>query len=268
MKHFLVMAFLAFGAHSGRAQGVGDYQRQAIAKYPALGQSGSSFHTKFMTLYSEAKAQKSALLNDPAWPSKLADQTAQALASGSADAPPVPKRRAFDNIDFGDSKKVVQQKLRQSTKLKPLIKDSILFDKGYIDGEYLLDVGEDSYRVYFDFIDDRLFELSFHSRSRNASFYETLVKRAWESARQIAVTRFGEPTKSTGYPKFFEMKNGYSIRSDVWDLEDKQVRLAVGDHDSTYYATLELTDKELAAKQKSRDASKKTEAQKAAAAGF
>lgn len=53
-------------------------KRRAIAKYPALSQSGSLLNSKFVAAYQRLLAQKAQRLTEPDWFEKLADEVATA----------------------------------------------------------------------------------------------------------------------------------------------------------------------------------------------
>ena len=55
-------------------------QRAAVAKYPALAVAGSEMNSRFVFRYKALLAQGSPRLQDPAWPTQLADECAAASA--------------------------------------------------------------------------------------------------------------------------------------------------------------------------------------------
>lgn len=182
-------------------------------------------------------------MQDPTWPLKLADQAAAALAP--------PKRPAYELIDFGDSKKVVREKLRKCTGIKPYAKTAIHIQRGFIDGVYELKLGDDSFLLYFDFVGDQLYSITFQSEDVKEALFETTAKRAWKSLRDFAVSRFGEPTTADRAPELADLRNGYTARTDSWESNDKEVRLGFAKEKYAYSATLRLLDKELSARAKS-----------------
>lgn len=205
-------------------------------------------------------------------PKKATDYYQKAQAQQAAYRPD--DRRAVDTLNFGDSEAVVLEKLVHSTKIKPSFSDpkdqAVAIKYGGLNGNFRITVNTDLiFPLYFEFLDNRLSDISIHSWPElDASWYETRVKRAWKDLRDLAISRFGQPTKSNGYPAISEMVNGHSVRSDTWELQSKTVRLAVAEHNAEFYATLKLTDKALAAEQKARADRELNATKKSAAEGF
>lgn len=75
----VVILAAGLGTHA-LAQSSAEFQRQAVAAYPALAQEGSPFHAKFMELYEAAKKNDPDFFNDPRWPFTLAGRVNQILA--------------------------------------------------------------------------------------------------------------------------------------------------------------------------------------------
>lgn len=54
-------------------------QRAAVARYPALGRSGTEFNTRFVTAYRQLRTRQPEYFSDPEWPLRLADEIARDL---------------------------------------------------------------------------------------------------------------------------------------------------------------------------------------------
>ena len=57
---------------------VAQAQQAAVAKYPALAVAGSEINSRFVFRYKRLLAEHSSRLQDPAWPTQLADECAAA----------------------------------------------------------------------------------------------------------------------------------------------------------------------------------------------
>jgi len=147
-------------------------QRLATAKYPDLKNKASSFHAKFTELYGAAKSDGKGLLDDPNWPMVVADMAATAL-------------RAYDTLNFGDSKEVVIGKLKQSTRLKPYDTETIRAKPDEIDGAYYLDVNGEAFKAYFTFYKSELAEVAFCSPPADIFAYNGRVEVAWKARSGI-----------------------------------------------------------------------------------
>ena len=207
-------------------------QRLATAKYPDLKNEASSFHAKFTELYGAAKSDGNGLLDDPNWPMVVADMAATAL-------------RAYDTLNFGDSKEAVIGKLKQSTKLKPYDTESIRAKPDEIDGAYYLDVNGEAFKAYFTFYKSELAEVAFCSPPADIFAYNGRVEVAWKAIRDLAVLRFGEPAKSWGFPDSLKVMRaqGAQFLSDKWDIDGKEVTVGVSCGKHTYNPQLTVSDK-------------------------
>jgi TPR repeat protein len=207
-------------------------QRLATAKYPDLKKEGSAFHTKFMELLNAALKDGRVRLDEPDWPMKFADMAATAL-------------RAYDNLNFGDSKEVVTGKLGQSTKLKPYGTGSIKAKPDEIDGAYYLDVDGEVFRTYFTFDKGHLAKIAFCSLPVDLLSYNGRVQVTWKAIRGIAILRFGEPTTTWGFPNEYKLlaAQGSQFFSDKWELEGKEVTVGVGCENHKFFLQLTITDK-------------------------
>ena len=189
------------------------------------------------------------------------------LGNGNSggDAPAVQQDRkpAFENIYFGDSRAMVAQKLKSSTKLSR-DPDMIISDDELTG--YHLDINDQHMAAIFEFLDDHLYQISFGFGS-DYRFY-SLVESAWQSLRDVGIAKFGEPTSSHGKPDFLELKEGYIVWSDDWAFNGRHVKLGMEKYDTGVNATLYLSDDGLTAKKEAMEQEKQKESVKAAAGGF
>jgi len=81
LRATLVLA-LAVAAHA--QQTVADWQREAVRKYPELGQKGSALNGLFVSEYSRLSKEEPAFFSDPQWPMILARECEGQLKPGSA----------------------------------------------------------------------------------------------------------------------------------------------------------------------------------------
>ena len=288
---FSVCALACVAIGHSNAQSVAEWQKRAIAEYPDLARQGSTLHQAFMLLYEAAKDQKPELLAKPDWPMRLAASAAQRpdqivaeqkLVKAAALVQPE-DRKAFDNLYFGDSEELTQFKLAHSAKL--ISENARMPDGGYATF-YALRVDERSYAVQVDFHEGKLYRVSFvqtfgdisrHFASHNRKWgvvhgdlsqYNSVIKDSWQILREIAISRFGEPTKSKGYPNILNVENFFVTPSDVWEVGKRRVTLGVVQAIDDIGPILAVGDEEVLEKLSGLEAAKRKGAVKAAAGGF
>src|SRR5258708_317856 len=106
--HDIAVILFALGAVTSAQNANPDSQRAAVAKYPDLAKAQSAIHREFLNQIALARTKEPQLFSDSAWPLKIADRAASALA---------PKEKAIDTLMFGDSQIVVGEKLWTSKTL-------------------------------------------------------------------------------------------------------------------------------------------------------
>ncbi len=192
-------------------------------------------------------------------------------------------RKAFDNLYFGDSEELTQYKLAHSTKLtaetakNPDNTDAIF---------YSLKVDGRSYAVQTGFDDGKLYEVSFvqtfgdysrHFASHNRKWgvfpgdlsqYNSLIKESWQVLREIAITRFGQPTKAGGYPNLLSIENFRVTFSDIWEVENRRVTLGMIQAIDDVGPILSVSDAEVIKRLRGIEDARRKNAVKAAADGF
>ncbi len=297
MKRIFVTGFVALvcaTAQHSSAQTVADWQKKAVAKYPALAIDGSTLHQAFMALYEDAKAQQPELLSKPDWPMRLAASAAKnpeqivserKLLKAAAIVQPE-DRKAFDNLYFGDSEELTRYKLAHSTKLKATKAKS---DRGDEKVFYSLNVDGHSFAFQTAFDDGKLYQVRFvesfcdeyESRKFALSEYDEWsivllqagsrdlpIKESWSVLSDIAVVRFGKPTVSKGYPVLLPFERDSIINRDKWDIGKRQVGLGIINRRNAIGPMLSISDQATLQKLEGIDAAKRKEEIDKAAGGF
>ena len=283
-------------------------QLKSVALYPNVGVAGSPLNTEFVARMKRYQAEKKEFFAEPDWPIRLAKECNEDLSAKQPPKPLTTRvaekpqkivaeqklleaaaivqpeeRKAFDDLYFGDSEELTQYKLAHSTKLtaktaKKPDNTSAVF--------YSLNVDGRSYAVQTAFDEGKLYEVSFvqtfgdysrHFESHNREWgvfpgdlsqYNSLIKESWQVLRDIAITRFGQPTKSSGYPNPLNIENFRVIFSDIWEVEKRRVTLGMVQAIDDVGPILSVSDAEVIKKLNGIEDAKRKEAVKAAAGGF
>jgi hypothetical protein len=175
-------------------------------------------------------------------------------------------RKAFEQLNFGDSTETIRRKIRASKLLQPI--NNEFPETGRLSGQFLLSSGVELFPAYFLTLDDKLAEIQFRSFSRNASFYNTDIKNSWQTLRKMVIAKYGEPNKSIGYLDFSSLENGYWKGTDTWSFDQKIIRLGIVEVDSTYHCELHISSKVFLQKVKNSELELEKEAIDKAASGF
>ena len=175
-------------------------------------------------------------------------------------------RKAFEQLNFGDSTETIRKKLRASKLLQP--NSSGFPETGRLSGQFLLSSGTELFPAYFLTLDDKLVEIQFRSVSRNASFYNTDIKSSWQTLRKMVIAKYGEPHKSVGYLDFSSLDNGYWKGTDAWNFDQKIIRLGIVEVDSTYHCEIQISSKAFLQKEENAGLELEKEGIDKAASGF
>ena len=283
-------------------------QLKSVTLYPDVGIAGSPLNTEFVARMKRYQAEKKEFFAEPDWPIRLVKECNEDLSPKQPPKPLTARvaekpqkivaeqklleaaaivqpeeRKAFDDLYFGDSEELTQYKLAHSTKLKGKT------TKRANDTEaafYALNVDGRSYAVQTEFEGGKLYEVSFvqtfgdisthfewHNLmwgvfSGDISQYHSAIKESWQVLRDIAITRFGQPTKSIGYPNFLNIEKSRIIFSDIWEVEKRRVTLGMVQAIDDVGPILSVSDAEVNKKLNGIEDAKRKEAVKAAAGGF
>jgi hypothetical protein len=127
----------------------------------------------------------------------------------------------FDELEFGDTRQQVYEKLKVSKLVEPVGKETI-FGNTAMDGGFRTKqaIGELHASLFFTWGDDgNLVEISLQTDPLGGISYDDSLKMCWENLIEILSTFHGEPVQSAPYPPRNQIQESQILCSHVWRLE-------------------------------------------------
>jgi len=139
------------------------------------------------------------------------------------------KVKAFDIINFGDSKSKVSEKIGESEVIdKPFLQDPRIEINGFV------------YRMFFEYYNDKLYEINFRSFSNDASYFDTKLKNKRDTLTSTIRKQYGANDFYSDVG-FLDLRNGYVVWSHIWDIgEDKKIKIGMSESDYKYFAEMRI----------------------------
>lgn len=157
---------------------------------------------------------------------------------------PAPKGAAFDTLEFGDSNKVVLEKLLASPMLECTVAESMLARTG-INGSFRTKqaIGGLHSHLYFDWDDKlRLREVTLRSKPKGPSHYSSQLKKNWSELINLLTILHGDSVQDSPYPKTEDLQDGLVLGSHLWRSEDgHSVLLGTGQEGDEYSVIVRIT---------------------------
>jgi hypothetical protein len=139
------------------------------------------------------------------------------------------KVKAFDIINFGDSKSDVSEKVRKSKVInKPFLQGPRIEINGFV------------YRMFFEYYNDKLYEINFRSFSNDASYFDTKLKNKRDTLTSAIRKQYGANDFYSDVG-FLDLRNGYITWSHIWDIgENKKIKIGMSESDYKYFAEMRI----------------------------
>lgn len=159
---------------------------------------------------------------------------------------PEPQGDAFGPLQFGDSRKEVEQKLLDSPLVKTKANDG-LFGRTGLNGifETTEKIGNLSCYLYFGWTDNGgLNEVTLRTKALPQSVYATELYQTWEDLLTLLGKLYGKPTSQAPYPQTSELQDGLLLSSHLWRTSDgHSVLLGTGQEQKDYNVNVRFTTK-------------------------
>jgi hypothetical protein len=155
--------------------------------------------------------------NDHKWITENHPTKAQAAA---ADAPD--DNCVFDTLKFGDSRKEVTDKLKESKMVEANL-NSTFFGRTGINGIYrtVKEVGGIHCWLFFDWDEaDKLNEITLRTEDKPLEEYETALKPCWQELIGLITFIHGKPLQTTPIPAAAQLQNEQMLASHLWRIEN------------------------------------------------
>ncbi len=140
---------------------------------------------------------------------------------GSKKAELEESRGVFDELEFGDSRQQVYEKLKVSKLVEPVGKETI-FGNTAMDGGFRTKqaIGELHAALFFTWGDDgNLAEVSLQTDPLGGISYDDSLKLCWQELIDILSSFHGQPVQEATYPPKEQIGESQILCSHVWKLE-------------------------------------------------
>jgi hypothetical protein len=169
----------------------------------------------------------------------------------AGDARPAPEGAAFDTLEFGDSRKTVEDKLKASKFVSASVAET-LFGRTGLNGIFKTNatIGGLHCFLYFDWTDDgALREVTLQTQPVGKSRYNTLLKANWQELTSLLGKLHGNPAQHASYPAQADLQDGLLLGSHLWHTEDNHsVLLCTGQEADQYLVAVRITATYIAAR--------------------
>ncbi len=127
----------------------------------------------------------------------------------------------FDDLEFGDDRQKVYEKLKKSQIVEPVGKETI-FGNTATDAAFRTreKIGELYSFLYFTWSDTGgLSEITLQSETLGAISYDDSLKICWDNAIDLLTALHGQPVQSAPLPSRSEIAESAILCSHIWKLE-------------------------------------------------
>ncbi|MDA0766116.1 MAG: hypothetical protein O3A92_04760, partial [Verrucomicrobia bacterium] len=170
----------------------------------------------------------------------------KANSQPTPDAPEeeAPAGAAFDTLEFGDDRKTVEAKLKNSSLLSTVVDES-LFGRTGLNGVYKTKatIGGLHCFLYFDWTKGgSLREVTLQTQSIEMAQYNSRLQSNWSELIQLLGKLHGNAIQEAPYPAHNELQDGLLLGSHLWYTEDgHSVILCTGQERDKYLVAVRIT---------------------------
>ena len=154
-----------------------------------------------------------------------------------------PKGTAFGNLEFGDDRKTVEEKLSKSPLVEASINETLLGRTG-LNGVFhtKASIGGLKCYLYFDWTDQgKLREVSLQTQGVAADRYQGLQEN-WSELITLLNKLHGNPKQGNSYPARQDLQDGLVLGSHLWRTgEGHSVILGTGQERTQYQVVVRIT---------------------------
>lgn len=178
--------------------------------------------------------------DDQAW--ILTRQRPRSQRAGGS-PPPDPQGAAFGDLEFGDSRGEVQEKLEKSALVEASVSETF-FGRTGLNGVYRTKatIGGLKCYLYFDWTKGgSLREVTLQTQPKPASSYASLQAN-WNELIDLLNKLHGKPVQSSTYPPRGDLQDGLILGSHLWRTEEgHSVILGTGQERDQYNVVVRIT---------------------------
>ncbi|MGJ8697297.1 MAG: hypothetical protein ACSHYF_13350 [Verrucomicrobiaceae bacterium] len=171
-----------------------------------------------------------------------------AAKPSATDAPAPPKGAAFANLEFGDSRPEVLEKLKNSPAVDGEAAESMLTRTG-LNGIYRTKqtIGGLHCHLYFDWTSSGLLrEVTLRSKTLEGSSYGSSLKSNWRELSSLLTKLHGKAVQDGDYPSTDDLQDGLILCSHLWHTDEgHSVLLGTGQEGQKYSVVVRITSEHI-----------------------
>lgn len=149
----------------------------------------------------------------------------------------------FDTLSYGDTRRIVEKKLRESLVVSKSLDDRLVGRTG-LNGIYQTTVAEKPYELFFHWAgEDHLQEITLRGKAVPETAYEQTLRQTWTSLVSLLSKYHGKPVQTTGYPARAELQDGKLLGSHLWHTPDRHsILLCTGREGAGYLVSIRFSE--------------------------
>lgn len=152
------------------------------------------------------------------------------------------KGACFDSLAYGDNRRTVEKKLRESLVVSKSLDDRLVGRTG-LNGIYQTAIAAKPYELFFHWTEkDELQEVTLRSKAVGQIDYGKSLRKIWTSLISLLKEHHGKPVQTTGYPPQEELQDGKLLGSHLWHTPDKHsILLSTGREGAGYLVSIRFS---------------------------
>lgn len=153
------------------------------------------------------------------------------------------KGACFDTLSYGDTRRIVEKKLRESLVVSKSLDDRLVGRTG-LNGIYQTTVAGKPYELFFHWAgEDHLQEITLRSKTVPETAYGKILRQTWAGLAALLTKHHGKPVQTTGYPPRAELQDGKLLGSHLWHTPDRHsILLCTGREGADYLVSIRFSE--------------------------
>ena len=152
----------------------------------------------------------------------------------------------YANLEFGDSRDVVQHKLKSSDMVEQTMPDTYIARTG-LNGIFKCktQLAGLTYHLYFNWNDDgNLHEITLRSNKLEREDYKTSLYQAWKDAGKLLTQVYQAPAQNADYPNKNDLGDGSIMMSHIWHKgNNESILMGTGREQTSYFLTIRFINR-------------------------
>ncbi|WP_018969452.1 hypothetical protein [Rubritalea marina] len=155
---------------------------------------------------------------------------------------------AYQNLEFGDTKEVVIEKLKNNEQLSSNVPVENIGKDTDLSGIFQVNtpLKGNNFSLYFSWNDDNtLKNVTLRSDAVSDIRYKTTVSWTFRAALQLINEVYGDPLMANPMPEAAQVEPGKALHSHLWPKDSGTVLMGVANEEGKYQISITFTEKEI-----------------------